>query len=121
MSRQRPEEDGAGTVAVLGLVAALLTVALGAWALLSAVVAGHQAAAAADLGALAGATVLADGGDLAPGACAAAERIARANGAQITSCAVRGLEIWVGTAASPSWPGLGVATARARAGPVGGG
>lgn len=131
MSRARRAEDGAGTVAVLGLVAALLTVALGAAALLSAVVAGHRAAAAADLAALAGAAALASAGDLVPsgggaappggGACAAAERVARANGALVTSCVVQGLEVWVGTTAAPAWPGLGVATARARAGPPGAG
>lgn len=115
-SRSRAGERGAGTVLVLAVAAVVVTLLLGALALLSVVLAGHRAAAAADLAALAAATAL--DGERDPGrACAAAERLAAANGARVTSCIVRGAEVWLATAVDPDWRGLPQAAARSRAGP----
>jgi secretion/DNA translocation related TadE-like protein len=70
---------------MLGIAAAICSMAM-AVAVLGAAMSAHSTAqTAADLGALAGAQVLIDG--LGPAeACAAATRIATANGARLTSC-----------------------------------
>lgn len=73
----------------------------------------HQAAAAADLAALAAADHWTKGSE---GACAAAERVARAQGGRVVRCAVEG-EISDLTAASGAGPLT--AEVRARAGPPG--
>lgn len=82
-------------------------------ALGQAVVARHRAAGGADLAALAAADHWAEGG---AGACARAERVARAQGTRIVRCAVVGETSDVTAAA-----GLGpfAAEVRARAGPAG--
>jgi secretion/DNA translocation related TadE-like protein len=81
-----------------------------------AVTARHRAQAAADLGALAGApwTVV-----LPDHACAAAAAVVAANGADLVTCRIEGVDVVV-TAAVPvsgAPPGTGPATATARAGP----
>lgn len=82
-------------------------------ALGQAVVARHRAAGGADLAALAAADHWAEGG---AGACARAERVARAQGTRLVRCAVAGETSDVTAAA-----GLGpfAAEVRARAGPAG--
>ncbi|WP_427925416.1 Rv3654c family TadE-like protein [Streptomyces sp. cg40] len=82
-------------------------------ALGQAVVARHRAAGGADLAALAAADHWAEGGT---GACARAERVARAQGTRLVRCAVVGETSDVTAAA-----GLGpfAAEVRARAGPAG--
>jgi secretion/DNA translocation related TadE-like protein len=109
-------ERGSATpfaIACLGLLV-LLAAALG---VVSAMVhAQRRAQSAADLGALAAAQALASGAD----GCSAGDRIARVNGATITSCRVSGrevrLEVEVG---GPRWLGqTGDLTAEARAGPA---
>lgn len=97
--------------AVLGLVAALFSL-LGGVA-----VARHRAAAAADLSALAAAGLALDG---AGPACAAADRIASAQGAVLLACAVDGEIVQVRVGIRPGGlPGrLGLARASARAGPA---
>jgi secretion/DNA translocation related TadE-like protein len=102
-------------VLAIGLV--ILTVALGGAAVGAARVARHQARAAADLGALAGAgRTLAD-----PGAvCPVAEGIVRANGGALVACEVDGLDVRV-TVRVRVVPLPGVkraAHASARAGPL---
>jgi len=83
----------------------------------SAMIARHQAAAAADLGALAGARH-AFSGEAA--ACARAAELVGANHARLTACALEGLDLVVTVEVDPGGPirGLGTARAVARAGPV---
>lgn len=109
-------DAGFVTVAVVGL-ALVLVAAAGLVATLGAVaVARHRAAAAADLAALAAASHAPDG---LPAACAAARRVAEAQGASLERCRLEGPDADVVVAVRP--PGrlaaLGSARARARAGP----
>jgi secretion/DNA translocation related TadE-like protein len=109
-------EVGAGTVLVLGIVAAILLLAVGIAALGAAQNARGAAQAAADLGALAGATALRDGFDPCGTAGAAVTR----NGAELASCEVRsgGVVRVAATHAAVGPAGvLGSARATARAGP----
>lgn len=108
MSRDR----GFATVAVLGLGAVLLALAVLVSALGTVAVARHRAASAADLAALAGARHVVDGG-----ACRAAARTALAQAAALESCRVDGpsVSVQVGVRVG-TW---GTARARARAGPTG--
>jgi secretion/DNA translocation related TadE-like protein len=99
----------------IGLV--IVAAAVAGAAIGTARVARHEARAAADLGALAGAMRAREGG---PTACAEASRLVRANGATVTSCVVQGWEIVV-YAQVPTSPLPGMtrrATAGARAGPI---
>ncbi|WP_423462584.1 Rv3654c family TadE-like protein [Promicromonospora sp. MS192] len=112
-------ERGAGTVLVLGVVAVILVLALGIGALGAAQNARGAAQAAADLGALAGATALRDGFD----PCGTAGAAVRRNGAEIASCDVLGGGVVrVAATRAVAGPGgdlgrLGQARATARAGP----
>lgn len=96
----------------------ILMLGLASVACVSATVARHQAQAAADLAALAGAryTALADNA-----ACAVARAVVVANRATMTACRLDGLDLLVSV--SVAVRGLpvmfGVASATARAGPVG--
>ena len=77
----------------------------------------HRAQTAADFGALAGAARTLEGPDAA---CSRATEIATANGGRLTSCAVQGFDVVVTVEVDVRLPrGLGVAKARARAGPTG--
>ncbi|MCP2285003.1 helicase/secretion neighborhood TadE-like protein [Promicromonospora umidemergens] len=117
---ERASERGAGTVLVLGVVAAVLLLAVGIAALGAAQNARGTAQAAADLGALAGATALRDGFD----PCGTAGGTVRRNGAEIASCEVfGGGVVRVVATREVSGPGgaLGEARASARAGPRDGG
>ncbi|MDF9717093.1 MULTISPECIES: Rv3654c family TadE-like protein [unclassified Nocardioides] len=85
------DEGGFATVAALGMVMVLATVAL-AVAVGAALVVDHRRAqAAADLAALAGATALGGTGD----ACGAAASTAEANAARLASCEVIGRDVRV--------------------------
>jgi secretion/DNA translocation related TadE-like protein len=111
-------ERGSATVWVLALAGVLALVGAAAVLVGAAVVARHRASAAADLAALAAA-----GPDLAgdAGPCAAAEEIAAANAAEVTSCTIGpGGVVEVAVRVPVEFGGLGVhsATGRARAGPV---
>jgi secretion/DNA translocation related TadE-like protein len=101
----------------VGLV--LVMAGLGGAAIGTARVARHQARNAADLAALAGATDAVYGEAIA---CPRAARFAAANGAELTSCTVDGLEIVVrAEVAVRPLPGLvRHASASARAGPISG-
>lgn len=120
MSRRGPAGDrGSGTVLAVGVVAVLLSLTLAVLAVVAAVVAGHRARAAADLGALAGAVRYQQ--DPAS-ACAESGRVVALNGAALESCATAGDGRVEVVASSPvRWRiwGLGRdrATARALAGP----
>ncbi|WP_078651357.1 Rv3654c family TadE-like protein [Streptomyces xylophagus] len=106
-------DRGSATVWSLGAMAVLCVVFGVVLALGQTVVARHRAAGGADLAALAAADHWAEGG---AGACARAERVARAQGTRIVRCAVVGETSDVTAAA-----GLGpfAAEVRARAGPAG--
>ncbi|TDD94754.1 Rv3654c family TadE-like protein [Jiangella asiatica] len=118
-ARRRPRgrsQRGAGTVLVLLVVMVVLTALLGVGVLATGHTARRQAAAAADLAALAAARRLASG-EVDP--CAEAERIARANGAALCECVVDGLEVevQVRVATASGMPWLPDQDRRARAGP----
>ncbi len=117
---RRDPELGAGTVLVLGIVAAILLLAVGIAALGTAQNVRGATQAAADLGALAGATALRDGFD----PCSTAGATVARNGAEIASCEVLGGGVVrvVATRAAAGPGGelgsvLGQARASARAGP----
>ncbi|SHE25482.1 Rv3654c family TadE-like protein [Actinomyces glycerinitolerans] len=114
----RAPDRGSGTVMVLGIIAVALCLALGATGLIQAQAAGGRARAAADLAALAGATALTS--VVAPAdPCATAQRVARANGAELAACTVDGEDVTVAVGVPTRI--LGVprrADAAARAGPV---
>lgn len=73
------------TVALAGVVSAVLVVGLAALTLAAAVVAQRRADAAADLAALAAATRVEDGADAREG-CRQAARVAQANGGKLVEC-----------------------------------
>jgi secretion/DNA translocation related TadE-like protein len=105
---------------VLGIVSAVLLLAVGTAALGAAQNARGAAQAAADLGALAGATALRDGFD----PCATAGAAVARNGARVASCAVLGggiVRVVATRAATGPGGVLGEARASARAGPRTGG
>jgi secretion/DNA translocation related TadE-like protein len=113
-------ERGAGTVLVLGVVAATLSLAAVMAVIGQAFVARHRAAAAADLAALSGATAAAngDGGR----ACGRAAAVAAANGARLVSCAETPdgvVSVVAAVARPPILISVVAVTARARAGPAG--
>lgn len=113
MTRRR-DDEGAGVVLVLGLVAFLVTTALVCGGIVALVVGHRQAQAAADLAALAGAVAVSQGGD----ACAVVREIASRNGATGTTCTTSGPVVTV-EAAVRMPPALGgrEVRGRARAGP----
>jgi len=109
-----PDSDrGSATVWSLGAMAVMCVVFGIVLALGQAVVVRHRAAGGADLAALAAADHWAEGG---AGACARAERVARAQGTRLVRCAVVGE-----TSDVTATAGLGpfAAEVRARAGPAG--
>lgn len=105
MRRQagRPTARGSATV---GVVMAILALAFGVGVVLvmgAMIAAQVRVSQAADLGALAGARVAWSGTELA---CAEAERIVSAQGAQLESCERRGLDVQVATVLQPPVPWL---------------
>jgi secretion/DNA translocation related TadE-like protein len=110
-------DRGAATIFILAVGLALVLMGVAGAAVGAARVGRHQAQAAADLGALAGAARAVEGADAA---CERAGRFVSANGGLVTSCQVSGLEIIVRTeVAVTPLPGVTRhATAAARAGPV---
>lgn len=118
LTRRARQEEGAGTAMSLAVIAVALSLALGAIGLIQAQGASGRARLAADLAALAGATVLSS--VLAPGSpCAMAEHVARANGARVTSCRVSGEDVRVDVVVPATVLGVArQARASARAGPV---
>nr|WP_318813401.1 Rv3654c family TadE-like protein [Streptomyces scabiei] len=104
-------DRGSATVWAVGAIAALCAVFGAVLMLGQAVVIRHQAAAAADLAALAAADHWMKG---SAGACATAQRVVKAQGGRLVRCEVEG-EISDITAVSDLGPLT--AEARARAGP----
>lgn len=116
VGQRSTQERGSATVVMLGVIAVVLMVTVSALMLASAALASHRARAAADLGALAAAGVLIRG-EPSVAACQLADRVASANHGQLQSCATLGTEVRLSVAVSAGVKGLGVATARSRAGP----
>jgi len=115
VSRRRACVRGAASLFAVACLSVLLMVGA-ALGVVAALVHAHRVAqSAADLAALAAASELAEGGD----ACAAAGRIAEANGAGLAACGVDGLDVAVTvTVEGPRWLGQsGDLAAEARAGP----
>jgi secretion/DNA translocation related TadE-like protein len=109
-------ESGVATIwglAIMGLLLMLAAVSAGVVDLIGA---RHQAEAAADLAALAGAQAAVDGDD----ACEAARRIAAANHGALTRCEVDGeiVEVRVDVDGSRLLGRIWTLTGRARAGPA---
>lgn len=114
-------DSGSASVLVLGVVAALLGVTVGALGVLGVIRAVHAARSAADLAALAAAGHIQE--QVAPEvACARARQIARRQGANIAGCVVDGATVTVTTTVRIPLRLLGIAPetakGRARAGPA---
>ncbi|MGY1689223.1 Rv3654c family TadE-like protein [Geodermatophilus sp. SYSU D01105] len=118
-TRRRPAGDrGSATVWVVALSGVLAAIGVAVVLVGAAVVGRHRATGAADLAALAGAESAVRS---RPDACAAAEGVARANGARLTACSVDPgaiVDVAVEVRVRLGPLGTGSATARARAGPV---
>ena len=117
----RRGERGSGTLLVVGVMTGVGVVAVVAAVAAAYLVAGHRARAAADLAALSGAAAFAEGRP----PCGAAARVARSNGAHVTSCDQVGDEVdYVVTVTVSVEVGTGVPglprrlVGRAHAGPV---
>lgn len=106
------------TVSLVGVVAALALVLVGALDVARAITLAHQARGAADLAALAAASAVVGGAAAAEG-CAAAARVVASNGARLTACRV-GVDgsVSVGVTVTSAHPWSRSATGLARAGPV---
>jgi secretion/DNA translocation related TadE-like protein len=113
----RPGRDDTGAASLFAIACLSVLLLVGAaLGVVAAVVAAHRTAqSAADLAALAGAAAVGDGLD----GCAAAARIAGANGARLDGCQVWGRDVTVDvTVTGPEWLGQsGDLGAQARAGP----
>lgn len=108
-------ESGAASVMVLSLIGVVLSLTVGALVIASVLIASQRARLAADLGSLAGAAALQDGASPS-GGCAAARRVAVANGAAAQTCSSDGSVVDLSVVVSSAlWPDPAVA--RARAGP----
>ena len=110
------DRGGVTVVACVGVMVLLLVTGLVVY-LGTAALARQRAENGADLAALAGAARLLRGVQVA---CAAADRVAAANGVSVTGCAADGLDLLVEVTAEVAGGGLvgAAATGRARAGPV---
>lgn len=110
-------DRGVATVWAAGAVAVLMSMAVFGLHLSTAMVARHHVESAADLAALAGAGMVVAGERYA---CAQARQVTDRMRVQLLSCRTQGWDVLVEAATRPAgWLGeLGVATGRARAGPV---
>jgi len=103
-------------VVMLAVIGAVLMLTVSGLVLASAVLASHRARAASDLAALAAAAVLMQGGP-ASAVCATAAQVAAVNHARMERCIASATDVRLSVAVSAGVKGVGVATARARAGP----
>lgn len=117
MNTRATGERGVATVWAAAALVVLAGLAGCGMRLGEAIVARHHAESAADLAALAGATTVLTG---QRPACEQAQRVASRMRVRLASCHTRAGEVLVEVVAQPSgWVGrLGVARARARAGPL---
>jgi secretion/DNA translocation related TadE-like protein len=112
------DDRGVATVWAAGAIAVLVSMAVFGLHLGEAVIIRHQVESAADLAALAGAAQVLAGEQYA---CAQGRRVTDRMRVRLVSCQTRGRDVLVELTAQPAgWlGGLGAATSRARAGPVG--
>ncbi|MGI8948612.1 MAG: Rv3654c family TadE-like protein [Ornithinimicrobium sp.] len=123
--RRAARERGSATVLGLAVIAVVLSVWIAAVVLGAVILAGGRARTAADLAAVGGAQVLLNAAAEESGACGRVEQVARDNGADLVSCALRSpksadqgptIEVLVEVPTGLSaWPSV---QARARAGLV---
>lgn len=111
--RGRRTEEGAGVVLAIGVVLLLVALAVTSAGAVALIAAHRQAQSAADLAALAGAGAVRSGRE----GCAEAERIAAANGADLTRCASASGVIEVVVDVEVGLVGAWTLSGRARAGP----
>ena len=104
MTRRRNDDRGAALVGAAALVGLLVVLALVGGAVADLVAAGQRAAAAADLGALAGAPAAHTS---ETGACTAAAWVVRQNGATLRTCAVVDGDVRLTASARPRSPWSG--------------
>ena len=116
VGRRSPDQRGSATVVMLGVIASALVLTISGLMLASAVLASHRARAAADLGALAAAGVLMRGGPPAA-ACQSAAQVAARNHGLVQECIASGSKVRLKVSVVAGVTGVGVATARSRAGP----
>ena len=116
VGRRWGDERASATVVMLGVIGAVMVLTISGLLLASAVLASHRARAAADLAALAAAGVLMRG-DPVGAACTAGTRVAAANHASVRLCSVSGSQVRLTVVVPAGVKGIGVATARSRAGP----
>ena len=116
IGRRPHDERGSATVVMLGVIASVLMLTISGLLLASAVLASHRARAAADLAALAAAGVLMRGGPTLS-ACESAAHVAALNHGRVQQCVVSGPEVRLRVAVVAGVKGVGVASARSRAGP----
>ena len=111
-------DAGVAGVLVMALASVLALVGALSSTLAAVAVARQRAAGVADLAALAAAGLALEGPAVA---CGRASALARRNGGRLTSCRLDGEQVEVVAEVQPAGVlgGLGAATARARAGPVG--
>ncbi|WP_144763549.1 Rv3654c family TadE-like protein [Curtobacterium sp. 9128] len=91
--RAGSSERGSATVLLVAVLAVTMVAVGAVLAAAGARVGSVRAASAADAAALAGAAAVV--GLVPGGPCAAAARVARANGTDLVACAVRGAVVWV--------------------------
>jgi len=115
VSATRSGDRGSATVIMLAAMAMVVMLTVSGLFLASAVLASQRARMAADLAALAAAGALTKS-ELPADACGAAARVAAANGGRVQRCVTAGGEVGLSVAVSAGMKGLGVATARSRAG-----
>ena len=101
---------------MLGVIGAVLMLTVAGLVLASAVLASHRARAAADLAALAAVVVLMRG-EPTSAVCAAGAQVAAVNHARLQQCMVSATEVRLSVAVPAGVKGVGMATARSRAGP----
>lgn len=103
-------------MAMLGVIGAVFVLTISGLVLASAVLASHRARAAADLAALAAASVLMRDGPTSS-VCAAAAQVAVVNHARMQRCIASAVDVRLSVVVAAGVKGVGVATARSRAGP----
>jgi len=116
VSRGPSDERGSVTVVTFGVVAAVLMLTVSGLLLASAVLASHRARAAADLAALAAAEALMRG-EAVSTACQSASQVADLNHGRVRLCLISRTDVQLTVVVRAGVKGLGVASARSRAGP----
>ena len=110
------DERGSATVVMVGVIASVFLLTISGLLLASAVLASHRARTAADLAALSAAGVLMRGEPVSA-ACESAVQVAAMNHGWLVQCMAKRTEVLLTVEVAAGVKGVGVATARSRAGP----